>query len=95
MFSVEDIQERVRRRPFQPFRIVATSGESLVVTHPELILVGQNRVIVGRPNPKRPTSFIDTAEVARMHIAAMEDLPAGPAPGERDAPPAEPGGEGR
>ena len=82
MFSIEDILVRVRRRPFQPFRIVATSGESLDVTHPELIMVGQTRVIVGRPNPKRPISFIDTAEVARMHIAAMEDLPAGSPAGE-------------
>jgi hypothetical protein len=84
MFAVEDIQARARRRPFQPFRIVASSGESVDVLHPELILVGQTRVVVGRPSPRRPGVFVDLVEMARMHIAAMEDLPsrgssAGPA----------------
>lgn len=79
MFSIEDIQSRVRSRPFRPFRLVASSGESVEVTHPELILVGQSRVVVGRASKRSPTVFAETVELARMHITAMEDLPAEPA----------------
>jgi hypothetical protein len=78
MLSIEEIQARVRQRPFRPFRIVSSSGESVEVTHPELILVGQSRVVVGRASPRRPSAFTDTVELARMHITALEDLPAEP-----------------
>ena len=76
MLSVEDIQVRARERPFRPFRIVASSGETTDVTHPELIMVGQTHVVVGRPSPRRPGVFVKTVTIARMHITALDDIPA-------------------
>ena len=74
MVSIEEIQSRTRKRPFRPFRIVSRSGESVEVTHPDLILVGESRVVVGRANPTRPGVFTATVELARMNITALEEV---------------------
>ena len=76
MFRAEDVRARVRKEPFVPFRIVTSSGESYEVHHPELILIGQGEVTVGRPSTSNPAIHDGFDWVAIMHITAMNDMPA-------------------
>jgi hypothetical protein len=76
MFTVADFKERIRQRPFVPFRIVTSAGESFDVRHPELLVVGTNFVMVGTGSRRDPTVWDKVARVSRLHVTAIEDLPA-------------------
>jgi hypothetical protein len=77
MFAPETIQARLRQKPFVPIRFVTSSGESYEVHHPDLVLVGQRDLIIGRASKKNPSLYDLASRVAIMHITAMDDLPAG------------------
>ena len=55
MFSADDIQARLRKRPFVPFRIETRSGQAYDVNHPDLVQVGSRSLIIGMT--KDPTQF--------------------------------------
>jgi len=74
MFTRADISKKMDQRPFQPLRIVVSSGASYEVKHPELAMVGQREMIVGISNPLEPRSFDRVARVLFLHISAIEDL---------------------
>jgi hypothetical protein len=38
MYRAEDIQARLRQKPFQPFRIIASEGLRYDINHPDLVL---------------------------------------------------------
>jgi hypothetical protein len=76
MLSVADFQERVRERPFVPFRIVTSCGESFDVRHPELLVIGTHWVMAGTGSRRDPTVWDQSVRVPRLHAAAIEDLPA-------------------
>lgn len=44
--SFETIRLRLNARPFQPFRIVTSSGESYDVRHPEMTIVTKAEIVV-------------------------------------------------
>ncbi len=79
MFASSQIVELVRRRPFVPIRIVTSSDETFDVTHPDLIMVGQRDVIIGRASANDPRTYDLASHVAIMHVTAVHDLPS-PAP---------------
>ena len=78
-----ELTELLRRRPFQPFRMHLTTGESYDVRHPELVWVyRQCADMAMNPNPK--TGVIERAErVSLLHIVRIEpiDSPIQPAKG--------------
>ena len=41
---IEDLKELMHRRPFEPFTIVITSGETVDVTNPDNLAVGDSRL---------------------------------------------------
>jgi hypothetical protein len=45
--NAETIREFWRRRPFEPFAIVMSSGERHVVKHPELLMILPSKVVIG------------------------------------------------
>jgi hypothetical protein len=75
MFTSDDIQARVRTRPFTPFRIVTSSGQSFDIFHPDLIMVGRRDLTVGTASSENATQYDLTSRVAILHIAALQDLP--------------------
>jgi hypothetical protein len=79
VFTPGEIRNLVRRRPFVPIRIVTSSGESYDVRHPDLIMVGQQWLVVGRASATDPATFDLVNHVAILHVTAIQDLPA-PAP---------------
>jgi hypothetical protein len=78
MFTAEDVQGRLRQRPFVPFRIVTSVGESIEVYHPDLVLVGRRDVIVGTASPDNPSVYDQVVRFAMIHITALHDLPVAP-----------------
>lgn len=76
MFRPEDIQARLRAKPFQPFRIVGSEGLKFDIKHPDLVLVGNRDVMIGFPGPDNPTIYDRVTRLALVHIVALEELPA-------------------
>ncbi|MFL5244779.1 MAG: hypothetical protein ACJ8FY_21975 [Gemmataceae bacterium] len=74
MLSATDIQNRIRERPFLPFRLMTSSGQSFEVAHPELIMVSPRSLIVGTATKEDPSQFDQVARVALMHVTALEDM---------------------
>ena len=81
MFTADNIQERVRQRPFVPLRIVTISGEAFDVYHPDLIMVGRRDVMIGMASVNHPGQYERVTRIAIMHVTALEDLPVPTAPG--------------
>lgn len=75
MFTADDIQSRLRERPFVPVRVVTSSGQSYDVKHPELVLVGRRFLIIGTPSNENPSQIEAASRVAMLHIADLQDIP--------------------
>ena len=45
--TATDVKKLLTRTPFQPFRLVMSSGKAYEVKHPEMALVLRNDVVVG------------------------------------------------
>jgi hypothetical protein len=80
VFTVKDIEARVRQQPFVPLRFVTRSGQSFDVFHPDLILIGKREVMVGTAGNDDPTHYDQVSRIAIMHISALQDLPTQPKP---------------
>ncbi len=80
MFTAEQIQERLRQRPFQPLRIIVSEGMHFDIPHPDLVLVGRRDITIGTPDATTPTVYDKQFRVALVHVVALEDLPATPSP---------------
>jgi hypothetical protein len=74
--SHEDLLDRLRERPFRPFRLVLTEGTAYEVRHPELFLLGKRSAVIGlTPDPEQVV-YDRTAMVDLFHIVRLEPLTA-------------------
>ena len=78
IFTPEDIQTRLRERPFSGVRIVTTTGQEYEIRHPDLILVARRFLIVGIPGTDDPTLADQVTRIPLVHIAELRDLPSAP-----------------
>ena len=62
----------LRRRPFEPFRIVTSDGTTYDVRHPDMVIVGIASVHIGYPNESGLATRIDV--VATRHIVRLEEI---------------------
>ncbi|NOT02370.1 MAG: hypothetical protein HOP29_17325 [Phycisphaerales bacterium] len=62
------------RRPFEPFKIILSSGTIYEVRHPEnaILMRGGLLVAYGGSNGELPDRF---AHLSYLHIAAVETIP--------------------
>ncbi len=74
----EELQEKFRKQPFQPFRMYLADGAVYDVTHPELVLLGRRSLLLGVAGTPEDTLYERTVDVDLLHILRMEPL-------ERDA----------
>jgi hypothetical protein len=81
MFTAEDIQARLRAKPFCPLRIIASEGQRFDIYHPDLVFVGRRDLMIGFPDPDTPTIYDRVTRVALVHVVALEDLPLPAPPG--------------
>lgn len=81
MLTSRDVAERVKHQPFRPVRFVMSSGESVDVRHPDLIMIGQRSVTVGFGTHGDEEFYDRQKYISLMHIAVIEDVPAESTPG--------------
>lgn len=75
MFQAEEIQDRLRAKPFRPLRIIASEGLQYDIHHPDLVFVGARDLTIGYATAARPTVYDRTVRVAIVHIVALEEIP--------------------
>jgi hypothetical protein len=75
MFTADDIQARIRERPFIPVRLISSSGQSYDITHPDLVLVGRRSLIIGTASNENPSQFETASRVAVLHVTDLQDIP--------------------
>ena len=79
--TVQTFRELLTRRPFQPFRLVMSSGQTYEVRHPEMAYLTRTDILVG-VDPSEdwvPASF---KICSLLHVTAVEPL-GQPAPGSK------------
>jgi hypothetical protein len=75
MFRPEDLQARLRQRPFIPLRIRVSEGQQFDIFHPDLVFVGVRDISIGFPAANNPTIYDQVTRVALVHVVALEDIP--------------------
>lgn len=76
----EELQQAARRQPFEPFRVILTTGATYDVRHPDLIMVGRRSAVIGITNEPTGTAYDRTVKVDLLHVVGIEDLPVAPPP---------------
>jgi len=73
--SLTEIRERLRKQPFEPFRVVLSSGESYEVRHPELAMLLRGGIYVAEADAKGQLPEMP-AWCSLLHISAIEPIAA-------------------
>jgi hypothetical protein len=74
--SRKDMLQRIRQRPFSPFRLVLSEGTSYDVRHPDQIMVTRDSAVVGLPGEQEQDFYETTVLVDQFHIVRLEPLEA-------------------
>jgi hypothetical protein len=75
MITAADLTSKLTNQPFEPFRIVTSSGEAHDVTHPEVLFVSKRVAYVGVSKDPNSRIFDPVHQVSILHITALEPLP--------------------
>lgn len=74
--TAETFKEILHRKPFEPFRVVMSSGESYPVMHPEMALVTSKALVLAVPDPAKSEgegigfcSYLHIAHVETYHAS--------------------------
>ena len=71
----EDILEKMRRVPFEPFRIYLSDGTQFDVRHPDMGMVFRSRVVVGVSKPRDSEGPLErSVDCSLLHITRMEPI---------------------
>lgn len=74
---MEDLKDAARRQPFEPFRVILTTGDRYDIAHPDLIMVGRRAAVIGITNKPDDVAFERTLKVDLVHVVGIESLPSG------------------
>ena len=66
--NTETIREWLNRRPFEPFLLALSNGETYQVKHPENVIVLKTRLIVGYPETDLVT------HISLLHVNSVKPL---------------------
>ena len=70
----EELRERARRQPFQPFRVILTTGAAYDIRHPDLIMVGRRSAVIGVTKNPEATRYDIATQVDLLHVVGFEDI---------------------
>jgi hypothetical protein len=71
--TLQDFHRLLKRRPFQPFRVVTSSGERYEVRHPEMAFLTRTSLVLGL-DPDAEGTADDWTMVSLLHVAAVEPV---------------------
>lgn len=71
--TVQTFRDLLTRKPFQPFRLVMSSGQTYEVRHPEMAWLTRTDILVGvgETNDRIPAEF---RICSLLHVTAIEPL---------------------
>jgi hypothetical protein len=75
----QELHDAARRQPFQPFRLLLTTGATYDIRHPDLIMVGRRSATIGLVDDAQGSAYDHTLKVDLLHIVAIEELAIPPA----------------
>ena len=75
VFTSDDIQARLRIQPFVPVRIIASTGQTFDIYHPDLVMVGRRALVIGFASAENPTQFDQVTQLAILHVSELRNLP--------------------
>jgi hypothetical protein len=74
---IDTLKELLARRPFSPFRVILSSGDSFEVRHPEFAWLVKGGLYIGIPS-NGSNGAVDLPERAvfcsALHLAGVEQL---------------------
>jgi hypothetical protein len=70
--SQDELRDAARRQPFEPFRLILTTGATYDIRHPDLIMVGRRSAVVGVTNDPGGIAYDRTIKVDLLHIVGIE-----------------------
>ena len=75
--TVQTFRDLLSDRPFKPFRLIMSSGETYEVRHPEMAMLTKTDILVGIDitNDNLPARF---KICSLLHVTAIEPLNASP-----------------
>ncbi len=74
MITQSNIRDKLNQRPFEPFRIVMSSGQHYDIPHPEWIIVGKQVLGIGVANSDDDPDFDRIHTVSVLHVTALEAI---------------------
>jgi hypothetical protein len=77
MLAPQDLASELNKQPFEPFRIVTTTGKTYDITERDLplIMVGKRSVVIGFRVPETDPYFDRYEVVALVHMVRLEPMP--------------------
>jgi len=77
MMAPQDLDSELHKKPFQPFRIVTTTGKTYDVAERDIpmLWVGQHTVLIGFRVPDTNPYFDRYEVVSLSHIVRLEPIP--------------------
>jgi len=74
----EELREYARRQPFEPFRVILTTGATYDIRQPDLIMVGRRSAIIGLTSDPAGTVYDRTLKVDPLQVVRAQELPSTP-----------------
>jgi hypothetical protein len=78
----EDLRDRLRVRPFQPFRLHLTDGSYFDVSHPEMMIATRRTAILGLGGQLDQGLPERAVTISLLHIVRAESREAGAGSGQ-------------
>ncbi len=73
--GANDLVEILRKKPFEPFRIVTTDGKTYEIHHPDMALVTRGSIHVAVPPPLSPNDPAkEVVYLSLFHVMKVEFL---------------------
>jgi hypothetical protein len=81
MFTLDQLRTLLKARPFVPFRLRRSDGESVEVKSPEQVLPLRQMAVIGLLDPAATDTAGDRFEILwYMHVTSVETLAPGETP---------------
>ncbi len=72
-----DVIPALRKRPFEPFRILVSDGTTYEIRHPELVMVGLGAIAIGVPAAGQTQPVYERLETVSLgHVVKLLPLTA-------------------
>ena len=66
------IEQAVKKEPFEPFRVVTSSGQAYDVLHPEAVMLLPTKVVIAVPSDGPGSALDSVAICSLLHVSSIE-----------------------